>query len=264
MAFRYTNEDTKRLRKAINNYNKKVSRLQKVSHPYLPEKVSLEGVKGNIANRWDYNRQLKYLEQFTTRGSEKLIVTEGGATLTKYEYDLLEQEQRRLYNKLSYKINKYGSTKPRIGGVEQEETYARMGDEYYENLKARRRNIAKRKLHDINNRELTILRRLVARTSEQFDMGDEGFRTRFIEFILGGSNLYYRLDDEKIQHIQEKLRGLNPNQFLDMYYTEQLFREIVRIYNDKTKMSYAESRAEMQDIIEMLDRNIDTMVQDYA
>ena len=70
MAFRYTNEDTKRLKKAINNYNKKVNRLEKVNHPYLPSKVSLEDVKGNIVNKWDYNRQLKYLEQFTNRGSE--------------------------------------------------------------------------------------------------------------------------------------------------------------------------------------------------
>jgi hypothetical protein len=263
MAFRYNEEDTKRLQKAINNYNRKVNRLTKSNHPYLPEKVSMTNIKANINNRWDYKRQIKYLEMFTTKGSERLITTEGGATLTKYEYQLLEQEQRRLYSKLTYKINKYGETKPRILGEEQDETYARMGDEMYENLKARRSNITKRKLHDINIKDLRILRNLVARTQEQYDRGDEGFYTRFIEYVLGGANLYFRLDHEKIQHIQDKLRNLSPNAFMDMYFTEQLFREILRIYNDKSKFPYAETRAEIKTIIDALDENIDTMVKDY-
>lgn len=263
MAFRYNEEDTKRLQKAITNYNNKVNRLKNANHPYLPDKVSMSNIKANINNKWDFKRQIKYLEMFTTRGSEKLITTEGGATLTKYEYDMLQNEQRRLYSKLTYKISKYGETKPRILGVEQEETYARMGDEMYENLKARRRNIVKRKLHDINIKDLKILRNLVARTQEQYDSGDEGFYERFIEYVLGGANLYFRLDHEKIQHIQDKLRKLNPNSFMDMYFTEQTFREILRIYNDKSKFPYAETRAEIKQIIDLLDENIDTMVKDY-
>lgn len=264
MAFKYTAEDTRRLQKAVTNYNNKVNRLSRVNHPYLPEKVDIVDIKANITNKWDYKRQIKYLEQFTARGSEKLITTEGGATLTKYEYDLLAQEQRRLYAKLTYKIQKYGSTKPRVFGLEQEETYARMGDEMYENLKARRKNIQKRKLHDVNKQELNILRKLVARTSEQFDRGDEDFKNRFIEYILNGVMNFYREDIALINHIQEKLRGLSPEQFMDMYYTEQAFREIVRIYNEKTKAPYSEGKEEMDRLLTILNNNIDSMVKDYV
>ena len=264
MAFRYTNEDTKRLKKAINNYNKKVSRLEKVNHPYLPSKVSLDDVKGNIVNKWDYNRQIKYLEQFTNRGSEKLIVTEGGATLTKYEYDLITQEQKRLYNKLSYKIKTYGGIKPRVAGVEQVETYARMGDEYYENLRARRSNISKRKLHNINKKELEILRNLLVNTQKQYDRDDDEFYNSFINKILPGADYYWRLESEKIEYIREKLKTLTPNGLFTMYQTEQTFREVMRIYHDKTNIPYSEGKREMQNLIDIIYENIDTMVQDYV
>lgn len=264
MAFKYTKEESKQLQKAITNYNNKVNRLKKANHPYLPELADIVDIKANINNRWDYNRQIRYLKQFTTRGSEKLITTEGGATLTKYEYDLLEQEQRRLYNKLTYKINKYGNTKPTILGVEQAETYARMGDEMYENLKARRRNIAKRKLHDINIKELNILRNLVVRTSEQYDKGDKQFVDYFLDIVLYGSGYYYRLDDENIQKIRKALEKLSPNQFMDMYYTEQIFRDILRRYKDKAQIPYTEGRNEMQMTLKELANNINTIVEDYV
>ena len=263
MAFKYTKEEYKQLQKAITNYNNKVNRLKKANHPYLPELADIVDIKANINNKWDYNRQIKYLKQFTTRGSEKLITTEGGATLTKYEYDLLEQEQRRLYNKLTYKIKKYGESKPRVFGVEQAETYARMGDEMYENLKARRRNIASRKMHDINKKDLYILRNLVARTSEQYDKGDEGFYNRYIEYILNGASRYWRLNENNIKYIQEKLRGLTPNQFMDMYEKEQVLRVIKEKYDSKHKFPYSETKGEMDELISILAENIDTMVKDY-
>ena len=263
MAFKYSEEDSKRLQKAVNNYNKKVNRLMKSNHPYLPDKVSISEIKSGISNRWDFKREVKYLEQFTTRGSERLIVTKGGATLTKYEYQLLEQEQKRLYSKLSYKISKYKETKPRVFGVEQEESYARMGDEIYENLIARRNNISKRKLHDINKTNLRILRNLVARTEEYFEKENTDFKMRFIEQILPGSNTYWDLDEEKINYIREKLKGLTPNQFMDMYEREQALRVIKLKYDTKLKLLYGESKREMEEMINTLYENIDTMVKDY-
>lgn len=261
MAFQYTEAESKRLQKAITNYNNKVNRLMKANHPYLPPKASSKEVKQKITNRWGYNRELKYLEKFTTRGSENLVTTEGGATLTKYEYEMLQNEQRRLYAKLTYRIDKYGNTKPTIAGVEQDETYARMGDEMYENLKARRRKLISLKLHDINKKDLRILKDLVARTKEQYDRGDEKFFERFIDMMFG-SQRYYKLDD-RVTYIIDKLKTLRPNEFMNMYFTEQLFREIVRAYNDKSKTPYAEGKQEMETMIDMIYTNIDTMVADY-
>ena len=65
MAFRYNDEDTKRLQKAINNYNKKVNRLTKNNHPYLPEKVSMSNIKANINK--DIQDQLDELEKCKTK-----------------------------------------------------------------------------------------------------------------------------------------------------------------------------------------------------
>lgn len=64
------------LRKAVKNFNAKITRLEKKNPQLknaLPEKVSVRQMKQLIDTRTDLNREIKSLQRFTERGAEELV-----------------------------------------------------------------------------------------------------------------------------------------------------------------------------------------------
>lgn len=85
---RWRDKDVKELNRVVRNFNRKVERLRKKNPneaEFLPEKISVKSLRGTIGTRQDFNRELNSLKRFSKRGSEKLITTETGLTLTEYE-----------------------------------------------------------------------------------------------------------------------------------------------------------------------------------
>lgn len=71
IRWRETDED--QLRKAVKNYNAKISRLEKadpLGRGLLPRKASMETMRAKIETRQDYNRELRKLQSFSQRGGE--------------------------------------------------------------------------------------------------------------------------------------------------------------------------------------------------
>lgn len=85
---KWRESDLDRLRKEIQRFNAKVSRTEK-KHPELknalPEKIKSTDFMKDIKTRQDFNRELKSLERFSKRGSEKAITSKTGNTVTKWE-----------------------------------------------------------------------------------------------------------------------------------------------------------------------------------
>ena len=73
---RWSESDNEQLRKAVKNFNAKISRLEK-KHPEmkkaLPEKVSVKQMKELIDTRQDLKRELNALRRFSKRGAEELV-----------------------------------------------------------------------------------------------------------------------------------------------------------------------------------------------
>lgn len=71
---RWTSNDENELRKAVRNYNAKITRLEKKdpsNKNALPEKVSVRQMKELIETRKDLNRELASLKRFTKRTVRK-------------------------------------------------------------------------------------------------------------------------------------------------------------------------------------------------
>ena len=73
---RWRPDDNEQLRKAVKNFNAKISRLERKdpkNKAALPDRVSVKQLKEMIDTRQDLNRELNALKRFSKRGSEQII-----------------------------------------------------------------------------------------------------------------------------------------------------------------------------------------------
>lgn len=93
---RWTNDDKQNLRKAVNNFNRKIKRLEQLGKDNLPEKVSykeLVGIKKlvdssydrEIYSRRELNNVIRSLQRFSKRGAEDIVTLKSGEQVTKWQ-----------------------------------------------------------------------------------------------------------------------------------------------------------------------------------
>lgn len=266
MAVKYTTSLNSELRRVIRNYNNKIYRLEKSERDLiLPEKANIKAIKERITNKWELNRELANLEAFTKRGAEETITTKGGASLSKYEYQRLQREQRRLVQRLTREIERYGNIKPREFGKVQSATYAQMGDEKVSNLKAKRKAIARRKLRAISNEELKSLKTLINKANANYRKDKNVFYDNYLDGTLLNLGYYVGYDKEKLDYIKNKLNELTPEQFLKAFNTEVSLKDI----QDRYVLSHEEGitpeilESDVQPVLDALYDNIDSIIADY-
>lgn len=73
---RWTDSDNAELRKAVKNFNAKITRLEKKNPKekhLLPERVNMKELKQLIDTRQDLKREMNALRRFTKRGAEQIV-----------------------------------------------------------------------------------------------------------------------------------------------------------------------------------------------
>lgn len=73
---KWRDSDSSELRKAVKNFNAKLTRLEKKNPELknaLPDRVSVKQIKELIDTRQDLNRELNSLRRFTQKGSEEMV-----------------------------------------------------------------------------------------------------------------------------------------------------------------------------------------------
>ena len=160
MAYKISKDSETELRRAISNFNSKIKRLEKVDREIgIPEKANITAIKERITNKWELNREIDKLERFTKRNAEDLIKNKAGVVLTRWEYENLQKEQKRLSARLQREIERYGKLKPTEFGKKQAVTYAQMGDGKLTKLKARQKAISSKTISKINETKVDSLKR---------------------------------------------------------------------------------------------------------
>ena len=98
---RWQQSDSEELKKAVKNFNAKISRLEKKNPELksaLPERMSVRQLKKIINTRQDLKRELNSLRRFTQRGSEELVdvpISEYNLKITKWQKN--EMSRRKIY-----------------------------------------------------------------------------------------------------------------------------------------------------------------------
>ena len=266
MAYKISKGSEAELKRAINNFNAKIKRLESVDREIdIPEKASITAIKDRVTNKWDLNREIDRLERFTQRNAEELIKNKSGVVLSRWEYENLQREQKRLNSRLLREIERYGKITPKEFGKKQDATYAQMGDEKLSNLKARQKAIASKTISKANREQLKSLQTLLNKTAANYRKDKEVFYNNYLDGTLLNLGYYVGYDEQKLNYIKEKLNELTPDQFIKAFNTDVSLKDI----QDRYVLSHEDGITPEileQDVTPVLDElynNIDQIVATY-
>lgn len=276
MAYKISKQSEAELKRAVNNFNSKVKRLESVDREIdIPEKANITAIKERVTNKWELNREIDKLERFTQRNAEDLIKNESGVVLSRWEFENIQREQKRLSARLLREIERYGKIKPSEFGEKQALSYAQMGDDKLYNLKSRYKAISNKKIRNINKDQLSKLIGYINTTNANYrSTKKEIFYDNFIDGTLLNLGYIIGYDKDKIKHIKDKLNELTPDQFVKAFNSELSLRYIQdkNVSPDKSKPEEEQTLTEKQigeltdDLTPVLDElyeNIDTIVDSY-
>lgn len=266
MAYRFTKSSSDELKRAVNNFNNKVRRLELSNkNVIIPEKESIKAIKERVKNKWELNREINRLERFTLRGAEQTKTNKAGVQLSRWKYENLQREQRRLNARLLREIDRYGSIKPTEFGEIQPATYAQMGDEKLSNLKARQQAISTKSLSKVNKEQLKRLESLINKTNANYRKDKEVFYNNYLDGTLINLGYYVGYDEEKLNYIKEKLNELTPEQFIKAFNTDAALKDI----QDRYVLSHEDGitpeilEDDVTPVLDELYKNIDDIVASY-
>ena len=119
---KWREEDVKLLKETISDFNKRRSKLKKLStdSSYLPEEVHYRATKDLITNRAEFNRVIKSLQRFKGKEAFKKVELPSGEEITAWERKEIGYQK--------------GTAKRRINKLmeEEESKYNRKTDRYKE------------------------------------------------------------------------------------------------------------------------------------
>lgn len=98
---RYRPSDDAELRRAVKNFNAKISRLEKknpADKSSLPDRVTVKEMRELIQTRQDFKREIKALQRFSKKGAETLVKAPNNADdnifITKWQKEDMLNRQR--------------------------------------------------------------------------------------------------------------------------------------------------------------------------
>ena len=84
----WRNKDKTRLSNTVRQFNAKISRTLKKNPelaPYLPERLTVKGLRDKIQTRQDFNREIKSARRFLKPGAETPVTSATGIRTTRWE-----------------------------------------------------------------------------------------------------------------------------------------------------------------------------------
>lgn len=263
MAIRYDTNLTKNIQRVVRNFNQKIDRLERINDKLgiydLPEKVSIKALKKSVSSRKELYRKLEDLSLFSQRGIENSLKTSSGS-MSKYDYEILKREQRRLKSYYTRKIHSYENISPRIGGKKQVGTLQTLGDEYLQQLKDRREYLDK-DITALDSDKLENFKEALV-TASVTELKAIRYYDTYIDnmYVKLGYNVGY--DEKKIKYVKDKLKELTPQQFDKARRVESALQTVDDHYVDiHNKKSLDKNKKDIIKKFDLLYSSIDVIVE---
>ena len=268
MAIRYDKKLNYEIMRTINNFNRKVRRLEKQGKKGVPETVTKRGLKLRYDNRKALVNQLKAMQDFSRRSGElNSVTTKGGVNLSKYELQKLRYDLKRARKNIQEEIERMKYNKPTVFGREQDVTYAQMGDERYLNKKAILNELSK----DYSKLDREAFNKFRGRLSRELFYQEyevDKFKDNYFQMVedLG---YFYKVDSKKIKEIKSKLYNLKPENFIKVFNTDKAIKSITEYYpimtgrKSKTGIRPQDIASDVKVLFDNLYENIDDIVGKY-
>ena len=106
---KWTKQDKQALQKAVNNFNSKIRRLEKLGYDYLPQKTSVRALTNTkdldnrraIYSRRELRATIKRLQRFSQRDVEKAVRLQSGEIVSYYEKRELQYAKSRAIRQIN-------------------------------------------------------------------------------------------------------------------------------------------------------------------
>jgi hypothetical protein len=268
MAIRYDKKINSEINRVIKNFNQKISRLEKENKQLiLPNKITKQELKENVHTRKELKRKLQELKRYSERGIENTLILDSGVAISKYDYQNLIIEARRIKQSIKREIN-IKQVKPiRVGGVLQDSTFAQSGDKNYLNLVARY-NALNKHLNNLDAEELKRYRMLINKSKRNSRYYDNIFMGNYLN-VLTETAEFYGYDKNKINEIKEKLLTLDSKDFTKLFNEDKLVEAIMDYsMTDKARMkkrgiNVIAVKEDVNNLFDALYEKIDIILNEY-
>lgn len=265
MAYNISRNSERELKKAISKFNSKIKRLEKVDREIdIPEKANIEAIKKRVTSKWDLNREIDMLERFSKRNAEELIQNKSGVVMSRWEFENIQREQKRLNSKLLREIENYGKTVPTEFGKKAPVTLAQMGDGRISNLSSRRKSLSG-KISKMSKADLEELVSNINKTAAIYRRDKAVFYDSYLDGTLLNLGYETGYDKEKINYIRGKLKELTPSQFIKAFNTEAGLKDLQDKYiiSKEKGVKIEDISDDINNILDEVYKNIDQIVADY-
>ena len=251
MAIRYSKEFNARLRREVDNFNKKRKRAIQRGFRQLPPAMKVSELKARYTVKSDLDREINRLRKFNITNALEKVETQGGIDSTSWELKYLKGNVRNARDYFERELKRVSKRVAKFPGEA----------ERLNNIKAKI-DILDIDLSYMDQEQFRSARRAIFEYVEAPAKRKAGYRGFLSEVDLVMQRLGYSSDE--IDSILNKFNKLNPEQFL---YAYDHFDIISRVYELADSPTYGglkmnTSDKDAQDLIDTLKRDADKVIKD--
>lgn len=225
MAKKFTKEFNADIRRILDNYNKKVSRLE-AKYPTsrrIPPHISAKSLKIDYPRKNDLQKKLKQLESFNEeKMHETVFIKEGNFDTNKYQHESFMLNKKVALNKLQHLFDANRKK-------DQEEGRFFMSSRT-KALKGQIKTLQQVESEKFNYQKYLAARNIASRYSDGREKSDQQFYENFFD-MLWANQIYAELDPDMVQNFHDMVEQLTPEQLLEMYNREPDVSRLVEDYN---------------------------------
>ena len=251
MAIRYSKELNARLRREVDNFNKKRKRAIQRGFRQLPPAMKVSELKARYTVKSDLDREINRLRKFNITNALERVETQGGIDSTSWELKYLKGNVRNARDYFERELKRVSKRVAKFPGEA----------ERLNNIKAKI-DILDIDLSYMDQEQFRSARRAIFEYVEAPAKRKAGYRGFLSEVDLVMQRLGYSSDE--IDSVLNKFNKLNPEQFL---YAYDHFDIISRVYELADSPIYGglkmnTSDKDAADLIDTLKRDADKVIKD--
>ena len=97
---KWKKEDISNLRKAVNEFNRRISELESFGREVVPERLNYKDVKAEIYTRRELNRRINEMKRLNKSSMAQIIALDSGDLITRYELKQIQSAKKRAERRL--------------------------------------------------------------------------------------------------------------------------------------------------------------------
>ena len=257
-SIKYTKELNRKIYQAVARFNRTIKELATDERELLlPQKITTKEIKSSVSSKRELRTKLRELDLFKKESARTIKIESG--TISKYEYDLLRSKQVRARAKIQRQLKKLEESPVYVAGEYQGFNYPSMGDDHYKNLKTKLKSTYK-SLRKMTTEQLEYAKRSFDRTLAS--SRNEILQYNYIDMLFS-TGYEYGYDSAKIVEMQDKLRGLSPNQFEKIFTQDRAIKNLLDYYYllDNSKINLNKARTDTFNLLDSLYSKMDKIVE---